>query len=139
MHILQTYLTTTDGSEERVRRRTLDGGSTYYFTRKTSIPGSSDRFEIQHRIPERDYYTYIEERADHNYRPIRKNRYCFLWNNQYFEVDRFLDETDEYQLEWEGTDRNHILQFPPFIKVIKEVTEEKNMATKNELESDSFY
>jgi CYTH domain-containing protein len=95
-----------------------------------SIPGSTDRFEIQQRISEREYYIYIEERADHNYRPIRKIRYCFLWNNQYFEVDRFLDETDDYQLEWEGTDRNHILQFPSFIKVIKEVTEEKKYGNK---------
>ena len=130
--ISQTYLYSVGDAEERVRRRTLGGGSTFYYTKKEAIIGSADRIETSKRIDERTYYSLIEQRRDPAYVPVNKRRNCFLWKNQYFELDTFVSPCPgESQMEWEATDRNHLLEMPPFVKVIREVTGEKAFSNRS--------
>lgn len=56
---------------------------------------------------------------------IRKIRYCFLFKNQYFEMDVFCDpQCGLCLLEIELEDEHQQVEFPPFVKVRMEVTDD---------------
>ena len=64
--------------------------------------------------------------ADPKKRPIRKTRYCFLHENQYFELDIFPEWTHQAILEIELRDEKQLIKFPQELKIIKEVTSDEN-------------
>lgn len=120
--IEQTYLTSTSGSA-RVRKRGQDGSFTYTHTIKHKI-GSGKNIEEEDMITERTYMDLLKT-GDPNREVIRKQRTCFLWNNQYFELDCFLSaRVGLLLLEAEiETDDAEVL-LPPFITIDKEVTDD---------------
>ncbi len=121
--ITQQYLHShRPGEERRVRRRTLDGCSTFFQTTKRKLPDTNARGERTRQLDLGGYNLLLEE-ADPSRRRIRKMRYPFLWKNQYFELDRFCDHlAGMYLLEVELTEEQQRVELPPFITVIKEVT-----------------
>ena len=53
---------------------------------------------------------------------IRKKRYCFVWKEQYFELDAFLEPLPELRiLEVEITDTQSTVLLPPFIPIEQEL------------------
>lgn len=119
--ILQTYLKTNDSYEERrIRQRGSDGNYVYYETIKKPINGIS-RIETERRISFKEYATLLME-ADTNLKQIKKERYCFVYNDLYFELDIYPFWKDKAILEIELTEENQEVILPDFIKVIKEVT-----------------
>jgi CYTH domain-containing protein len=123
--ITQTYLIPQEeGNQDRVRMRSWMGFSSYF---KTSKGPATDegRPEIEHRISRKRYLALLENKKPET-SAIRKLRYCFLWKNQYFEVDVFQGKQSNLILmERERTDKNDLTELPPFIDVKKEVTGEK--------------
>ena len=122
--IEQTYLLTSDGSEARVRRRSREGSSTYTHTVKRPCV-AGQRIETEHQISSSEYITLLEK-ADPNRRTVRKHRRCFLWENQYFELDSFLEPNPGLtllELELESPDQDVIL--PSFLDIEREVTEDR--------------
>jgi CYTH domain-containing protein/predicted ATPase len=120
--ITQTYLIPEDiRCEERVRMRTWMGFSSYFRTIKSPGPDGG-RIEIEDSIPLREYQALLE-RENRNASPIRKTRYCFLWKDQYFEVDAFHGKLEgKFFMERERTDKNDMTDLPPFIDVEENVT-----------------
>ena len=119
--IEQTYLPTLDGSEARVRRRSMEGSSIYTHTIKHPLL-AGQRIEVEHQISSREYIALLEK-ADPARRTVRKHRRCFLWENQYFELDSFLDPNPGLailEVELEAPDQAVIL--PPFVDIEREVT-----------------
>lgn len=129
-HIIQTYLKSEDPNiERRIRLRGLDGDFTYTYTEKISISDMT-RVEREQRISARDYNKLLLE-ADTSLSPIYKERYCFVFNNQYFELD-YYDKSNKYAiLEIELTSENEKVTIPSFIKVIKEVTNEEQYKNRS--------
>lgn len=122
-NILQTYLTRKDeNTERRVRQRgTKKDGFSFYYTEKTEI-GSGERHEVEDKISPSEYISYISE-ADTSLHQIAKERYCFLYENQYFEMDLY-PFSDKYAiLEIELNDINEAIELPP-LNIIKEVTDD---------------
>ncbi len=121
--IIQTYLC-DDGSgfERRIRQRGTDGKFTYYYTTKQNISGLV-RLEKERRISEREYLSLLME-TDANLKMIKKTRYCFMWNNTYYEIDVYPFWTDVAVVEVELNSENQEISFPEFIDVVKEVTDE---------------
>ena len=64
--------------------------------------------------------------ADPDRRTIQKERYCLADGNQYFEIDIYPFWNDKAILEIELSDPDEEIRFPSMIKIIKEVTEDKN-------------
>ena len=64
--------------------------------------------------------------ADTSKRQIRKTRYCLTYKNQYFEIDVFPFWKDRAIIEIELSDENDNIEFPNYIKIIKEVTSDDN-------------
>ena len=123
-NIIQTYLNSVDGVERRIRQRgNFDDGFSFYYTEKKEI-GVGERLEKEEKISKDQYINYLAE-ADTSYHQIAKTRYCFVYENQYFEMDLY-PFSDEYAiLEIELNDINEKIAMPP-LTVIKDVTEDLN-------------
>ena len=120
VEIIQTYLTTEDGSEARVRQRGCDGHYIYYLTTKKAV-SDVKRVEIEKRLTKDEYLRLLMD-ADPDSRPIRKTRYCLTHESQYFEIDVYPFWNDRAIMEIELRDENAAITFPPQLKVLKEVT-----------------
>ena len=59
-------------------------------------------------------------------RVIHKDRHCFVYDNQYFELDEFLGMDGLVVLEIELTEENDKVDLPPFLDVLREVTGDLN-------------
>lgn len=119
--IEQMYLVSEDlGEEVRIRKRTQGDYSSYYRTHKKRIsPGVAN--ETEQAISAVDYLD-LQRLRDSARRVIKKRRFCFMYNYQYFELDVFLDPPGLCKLEIELTEENESIMLPPFLKVKKEVT-----------------
>ncbi len=128
IQIEQVYLESKDGVETRIRRRSQeDCGSVYYETHKTPTESPASRIETENQISAQDYaYNLRLARADYDI--IRKTRICFLWQNQYFELDIILEPTrllGTTLLEIELTEENDKVKIPDWLTKVEEVTGNK--------------
>ncbi|MFZ2205391.1 MAG: AAA family ATPase [Minisyncoccia bacterium] len=123
INISQTYLLNKDPFvTERVRMRTYHHSSSYFHTIKIETNDNIGRIEIERPINESTYYRLLIRRDLHR-NTILKKRYCFLWRDQYLEVDVFEGNNKGLKmLEREKTDRNDSTYLPDFLKIEKEVT-----------------
>ena len=64
--------------------------------------------------------------ADTEIHQIRKTRYCLTYEKTYYEIDVYPFWDDKAIVEVELKDESEKVEFPSFIKVIKEVTSDKN-------------
>ena len=64
-------------------------------------------------------------RADPDYRPIRKQRYCLSENGLYYNIDIHPQWTDQALMEVELYEEDQEVRVPEGIRVIREVTGEK--------------
>lgn len=124
----QFYLVSGVSNEEiRVRKRGQYGSFVYYkTTKKTVKPGV--RIETEKQISAHEY-EWSQEYQLANTQVIRKKRNCFIWKNQYFELDCFENRFPEFPeglffLEIELTEENDKVDMPEFISVKEEVTDD---------------
>ncbi|MFI3241512.1 MAG: AAA family ATPase [Alphaproteobacteria bacterium] len=119
--ILQVYLSSEDKNvERRVRQRGLNGIFSYYYTEKTTAEGIG-RVEKERKISKSEYLELLLEGV----KMIRKTRYCFLYKNQYMELDIYPNWVCNAILEVELTEETQEILLPDWISAIKEVTEDK--------------
>lgn len=122
IEIIQTYLKSAEGEEVRVRQRGSDGNYVYSLTTKRAVTGLK-RVEIERRLTKEEYLTLLME-ADTSMRSIRKNRYCLIYQGQYFEIDLYDFWQDRAIVELEVSHEGTKVVFPEQIKVIREVTDD---------------
>ena len=122
VEIIQTYLNSSEGEERRIRQRGSKGNYIYFETCKIAISGLK-RIEIERRLSKDEYLEKLMD-ADPSKRPIRKNRYCLMDGNQYFEIDVYPFWKDRAIMEIELSDPNEKIRFSKMIKVLKEVTQD---------------
>lgn len=120
--IVQSYLTSDNGKERRIRQRGQDGNFSYYITEKQETFGI-ERPEVERKISEKEYLCYLSQ-LDPSLKPIVKKRVCFVYKAQYFELDFFNFSTDYALMEIELTDKNSLVNLPSFINVLGEVTDD---------------
>ena len=119
--VIQTYLTAPEGEERRVRQRGQDGHYLFFSTTKRGT--GLKRVEVEKRLTKDEYLAAMME-ADVTRRQIRKTRYCLTWGTQYFEIDVYPFWQDRAIVEIELTDENDPIEFPPQLRVIREVTDD---------------
>ena len=124
IEIIQTYLTSENGDERRIRQRGIDGNYIYFLTNKHRISGIK-RIETERRLTKDEYLSLLME-ADTEKRQIRKTRFCLTYENQYFEIDVYPFWKDKAIAEIELSDENAEINFPSQIKIIKEVTDDES-------------
>ena len=124
LEIIQTYLNSNKDEEVRVRQRGYNGSYIYTQTTKRKV-NDITRIEIEKRLT-KDEYIDLLMNADTSRHPIRKTRYCLIYKNQYFEIDIYPFWNDKAIVEIELNDENVEIEFPKQLKLIKEVTNDKN-------------
>lgn len=116
IQIKQIYLNTDKDCEMRLRKRTLDGDSTYYITVKKNNYGK-ERIITEDKIDKKTYERLLEQKDVIN--EVNKQRVSFVYDDNIYKLDHF--ENGTYILEsYENT------KIPPFIDVIKDVTLDDN-------------
>lgn len=128
--ITQTYLksrSTEFGS--RVRKRGAGGVYTYTKTYKRNI-SMIRRIEIEEEITEAEYRSLLKE-ADPALKTISKVRHCFHYAGKLFELDIYPFWNDRATLEIELTDESEPFTLPPFVTIIKEVTEDRRYRNRS--------
>ena len=128
VNIIQTYLVTSQDKERRIRQRGVGSEFSYYYTEK--IGKGVSRVEKEKRISQDEYLKYLME-ADTSLKQIRKDRYCFIYNNNYIELDIYPFWDDYAIVEVELTSENQEVCLPPELNVIKEVTYDDRFKNKS--------
>lgn len=122
----QIYLTSRNGFQRRIRKGGQSGSYTYYICEKKEMrPGV--RIEEGEKINDIAYQHYALKERDQRKDIIRKTRYYFVWESQYFELDIFKEPERLKRLallEIELEKENDPVFLPPFVEVIREVTRE---------------
>ena len=62
---------------------------------------------------------------DNRFHTIHKTRYCLSESNQYFEIDIYPEWNKQAIMEIELREENEKINVPQFIKIIKEVTDDR--------------
>lgn len=125
--IEQMYLISPNKEKEvRIRKRSQWGSSTYYRTEKTRF-SPLVRQETERFISSVEYLN-LQKFQDPAGHIIRKKRYCFLYRNQYFELDMIYEPEEKCFLEIELTEEHDFVDLPPFLKIKKEVTGDSNFS-----------
>lgn len=123
-HIVQTYLESEEkGVTERVRKRTKNAKSVYTHTKKIRV-NDMRRIEYEDEIDEREYNELLK-RADKRRNVIEKKRICHRFKGQLFEIDLFAFWDDRAVMEIELVSEEQPIDFPPEIRIIKEITSDK--------------
>ncbi|PCI19989.1 hypothetical protein COB64_02750 [Candidatus Wolfebacteria bacterium] len=137
--IEQSYLNVDDErDEDRIRKRGQNNEWIYTRTQKNFVKTgtrSGIRIEKEGSISEEMFGINLLN-LDPNYETIKKKRCCFIWQEQYFELDFFNEPKQHIKknqglLEIELTNENKTVQIPSFIEVIKEVTDDENYYNKH--------
>ena len=129
--ILQTYLVSEPGTEVRLRRRSWANGKVVnvHNTKKRTAPG--EQIETERQV-ENALYESLLQQADPYRQPISKLRQSFIWRGQHFELDTYRGPLQGLViLETKGIADVEDVNFPPFIRVIQDVTGNKSYYNYN--------
>jgi len=122
--ITQTYIEPQNGEKYRVRKRGSSGFFTCFHTVKRLI-GGFKRVEEEKIITEEEYISYLNEENAEKIQ-LSKTRYCLMYENKYFEIDIFPFWQDKAYIEIELKSEDEEVCLPPFIKLIKDVSEDRS-------------
>ncbi len=124
--ITQHYLVADPGTGVRLRSRlwVASGKTVYIHTmRKRTADG---RVVETERQVDNALYSNLLAQADPYRRAIHKQRRSLIWKGQYFEIDTYQDELQGLcVLETKGIASGEEVNFPPFLRVVREVTGDK--------------
>ncbi len=134
--ITQTYLQGEPEAEIRLRKRCW--GQKQVFVHTTKKKTSENEELVTERQINNSLYEMMLGLADPTRHTVHKIRNSFIWKGQYFEVDTYQDLLQGLViLETKGIAEGEPVKFPPFLKVVKEVTGNEdyynyNLAKKKE-------
>lgn len=127
---MEVFLRSVDGCENKIRKRGQHGNFSYTHSLRIRRE-DNNKHELKKPITARDFNILYEQR-DETRRPLNKFRKCFIYFQQLFVID---------SLEMPNKKTIHLLRFdtqakddkdlmmPPFLKIIKEVSEDNNYSS----------
>ena len=128
--ITQTYLIGEPGCEIRLRRRGWQGKYVNVHNTKKRI-SEHEMIETERQVSNNLYQSLLTQ-ADPDRQTIRKLRKSFIWKGQYFELDTYREPVNNLMiLETKGVVSQEDVNFPPFIKVIEDITDNKRYYNYN--------
>jgi CYTH domain-containing protein/thymidylate kinase len=119
--ITQTYLRGNPDAEERLRKRSWDKKVVYVHTTRKKISPTEEM--VTERQINNNLYEMMIALADPEREAIHKLRHSFIWKGQYFELDSYKDRLDGLViLETKGITEHKSVKFPPFLRVVEDIT-----------------
>lgn len=134
--IVQTYLTTDDGSAERVRRREVRDvhGERVQLTTTRKVGVSAGVVEEYEREIDQQEYADLLRRSDPARLPVVKTRWVVPYAGRTIEVDHLEEPRDLWLLEVElpgEADLTAELELPAYLVATAEVTGDDRYSNKN--------
>lgn len=129
LHIVQTYLVSSQGCTRRVRRISENERVSYIFTEKRRISAMS-AFEDEYEISSDTYATLLKEAAPDR-RAIEKVRYVLPYGDRKLEMDLYPFWNDRAILEIELASESESVTLPDYIKILRDVTEDPRYKNVN--------
>lgn len=120
--ITQAYLNTPEEGMFRIRKRGYGKDAVYIKTVKIKI-NDLKRIEKESYLTQAEYNNYLS-RKECITGIISKDRYCIVYDDEYFELDVYPFWNDRATLEIELLSEDQPYKLPPFIKLIREVSHE---------------
>ena len=128
--ITQTYLVADPGCEVRLRRRGWNGNYVYIHTTRRTLSPTEEL--LTERQINGNLYESLLQQADPYRQTITKTRKSFIWKGQFFELDTYLSPVSNLTiLETKGMKAHSEVRFPPFLKVIEDITDNKQYYNYN--------
>jgi CYTH domain-containing protein len=130
--INQTYLVPEHGEQAARVRKTVEGlsgdtNTVYHYNQKTPVETGVHE-EKEHEISQKEYEKSLKK-SNPDKCAVEKTRFVFKWHDQVFELDLFKGHLKGLAiLEIELDDMHDLVELPPFLKVVKEVTKDKRFS-----------
>lgn len=122
--ITQIYLNSNSGVTHRVRARSYGGKTVYTETKKVRISQVS-AIEDEREISAAEYEN-LAKNIKQGTTPVQKTRHTFVYEGQLFEIDVYPSWKCTAIMETELDDPERQVKMPPFIRIVREVTGNKN-------------
>ena len=118
IHHIEQYVIADSDSEYIYRKTTKKNDTKYTLITKKDTSLNDERIVTRRNISEKEYLS----RVPQNQKPIRKTRYCFPYENQYFRLDIFEDGLEV--LEIEETNKTKKRTIPKCITLFENISED---------------
>jgi len=134
-HVVHEYLISAN-PKIQLRLRMRGQGNTYSYQYTVRQVRANDQVvELRRQISHRDYLNLLAQR-DHSHYTVHKNRRCFLWHNLYFQLDIYLPPCSPkceglVLLETYTTLKSSDVKLPPFLEVLRDVTDDPEFSMFN--------
>jgi CYTH domain-containing protein len=132
--IEQVYLRSIKGDPSARIRKTVEGfrsKKTYFDINQKKQLGAAKNKEVEKRISESEYKKLLSHK-DPSKKILTKTRLVFNYQNQIFELDIFKDYLDGLKiLEIELESENQKIDLPPYLKIVREITDEEDLNNFN--------
>jgi CYTH domain-containing protein len=131
MEIEQVYLRSKDPDEVvRIKKRSQDFSFLYFLSR---IRKSALSIEEEELITEQQYFNLLKL-AKPGTEPLIKDRICFLWNGQHFELDRYKGRHEGLLLlnveRFRSIGDEPGTELPPFITIKQRINDSPRYSDK---------
>ncbi|CDW87597.1 UNKNOWN [Stylonychia lemnae] len=130
-NIEETFLLYT--AEEQIDNvaRKIGKNDSFIYYHETKTMQNNERIVRKRQITAREYIELLDQK-DNAKKVIKKLRQCFIYESQYFIVDTFLNlKGFSFSImRIETTREAQQIKIPPFVKVMREVTEEQIYETR---------
>ena len=130
-NIEETFLMLS--SEEQIDNvvRKIGKNDSFIYYHETKVMQNQERIVRKRQITAREYIELLEQK-DRDKKVIKKLRQCFIYEQQYFMVDTFLNVKGFpfSIMRIETTKEAQQIKIPPFVWVLREVTEEDVYETR---------
>lgn len=130
MHIEQTYLSSDEIIEKRVRKVAFND-CVYYLFSVFKVQEDGSKVIISEKQVDKNLYESLLEFKDPKCVPIRKIRYYFTYNGEYFNLDVFDDKTDIGLLEVNVSDDDKAIVIPDYVSVLELVSNNEMYFNRN--------
>ena len=133
--ITQTYLVADPDCEVRLRRRGWNGKYVNVHLTKKKLSDAEEL--VTERQVNNNLYQSLLQQADPYRTTINKVRRSFIWKGQFFELDTYHGAHEGLViLEAKGIPMGEDVKFPPFLRVVADITGNKkyynyNLALRN--------
>lgn len=118
--ILQIYLDSAVGETRRIRRRIFKDKTFYSETRKIRLDKLSATENERSISPEE--FEELRRLKKSGTEPVNKIRHTFPYRGHVFEIDVYPQWKRSSVMEVEMDSRTEEVKLPPFVKIIREVT-----------------
>ncbi len=128
--IEQVYLRSIKGDPASRIRKTVEGfkaKKTYFDINQKKKINAAKNKETEKKISEEEYKKLLSHK-DPSKQMIKKTRLVFNYKGQKFELDLFKDYLQGLKiLEIELESETQKIELPPFLKIVREITDEEEM------------